>query len=89
MGAVVQRIPVFLVHIGKRRNIKCQFHCTVEAIRVLERLRNHLLKRLAREKDDAHIVKLHFDIGLHAVPVGGEAEGLRVEIDRRPIVSGK
>ena len=82
-------IPVFLVNIGKCGNIKCQFHGPIKAVRVLKRLGDHPLERLAWEKDDAHIAKHHFDIWLYAVPISGKAEGLRVEINRRPIVAGK
>ena len=87
--AIVERMLVFLIYIGEGGHIKCQFHCAVHSVWIIELTRDHLLESISGEEDDAHITQRHLHVGLDAIPIGGEAEGTRVEIDSRFVVVGE
>ena len=88
-GTIREGMLIFLVNIGIRRNIECQFYSTIKPLGVLELPRDHLLESFTREEDNTHFAQRHLHVGLDAIPIGGETEGLRVEIDSRFVVAGE
>ena len=87
--AIVERILVFPIYISEGGYIKCQFYSTIEPLRILKLLRNHLFEGVSGKEDDAHIAQLHLHVGLNAIPIGGEAECTCVEIDSCFVVVGE
>ena len=86
---MVDGILILFVHVSESRHVECQFHSAVEAFGIQEFLGDHLLEGLAWEEDDAHIAQCHLHMGLDAVPLGGEAEHLRVEFNGHLVVTGE
>jgi hypothetical protein len=87
--AIVKRILVFLIYISEGGYIKCQFHCAVQSVWIIELTRDHLFEGISGEEDDAHIAQRHLHVGLNAIPIGGEAKGTCVEIDSSFVVVGE
>ena len=88
-SAIRERMLVFLVDIGEGGHVECQFYCTVEPLGILKFPSDHLFESVTWEEDDAHFTQRHLHVRLDAVPIGGESEGLRVEIDSRFVVAGE
>ena len=88
-GTIRERMLVFFIDISEGGHIECQFYSTIDPFRILKLSREHLLESVTREEDHAHVAQRHLHVGLNAVPLGSETEGLCVEIDSSLIVAGK
>ena len=79
----------FVIDISEGGHVECQFYSTIEPLGILELPRDHLFESVTREEYDTHFAQRHLHVRLDAVPIGGEAEGLCVEIDSRLVVAGE